>query len=151
MSFDIFLQAFNRGDPAVRDFGVFEGLLAPHLTRPSEDRLYVVRVPDGGEAEVFASNDDDEPFTGCMLALRGLTPGLSESIYRLAKSLDLVIMPAYDGPWLLVSSDQRAHLPQAEEGEFDTEIVTSASDLDQFLRRGANEWSKYRDQIAGDV
>lgn len=150
MSFDVFLQAFERGEPALRELAAFEALLEPHLTVPAEDGTYAVRLRDGGEAEVFASEDADEPFTGCMFALRGVTPGLSELIFQLAQTLDLVIMPAYDGPWMLVTPEQRLHLPSVE-GGLPVMLVRSAEDLDRLLKPDADRWWRYDDESEGQA
>ncbi|MEX0784580.1 MAG: hypothetical protein WD557_18250 [Dehalococcoidia bacterium] len=66
MSFDVFLQAFAGGEPAVRDRAVLEALLEPHAAGSAEEGVYVIRLQDGSEAEVFAAATPAEPFAGCI-------------------------------------------------------------------------------------
>ncbi|MEX0784579.1 MAG: hypothetical protein WD557_18245 [Dehalococcoidia bacterium] len=75
---------------------------------------------------------------------------MSALIYQVAQAGDFAIMPAYEGPWLLVSAEQKPHLPQGDDGEFDAEVVTSAEEVHGYLSAGAEVWSRDRDQLAGE-
>jgi hypothetical protein len=60
----------------------------------------VVVLGDGGGAEVFA----DRLETGCMIALRGLTPDLLRFLFALLRAADWVLLPAMEGSPAIVTS-----------------------------------------------
>jgi hypothetical protein len=83
-----------------------------------------------------------------MLEIRQFTPEVSAFVYEVARACDFVIMPPYDGPWLLISAEQEHHLPPSDEA-WKTAVVGSAEDVHAWLRRGYEGWADYREQVAG--
>ena len=67
---------------------------------PDESGCHVIGVNDGGEAEVFAGNLGD----GCMVALRGITPGLLEFLIDLLNARNWCMVPAMEDTAAIVPS-----------------------------------------------
>lgn len=122
MSFDLFYQPRHVGTEPVKRKNPFTGkietslplkplsaedvrgihavLAAAGARGPDEFGCVVVNLGDGGGAEVFA----DHLETGCMVALRGLTPDLLRFLFDLLRAADWVLLPAMEGNPAIVSS-----------------------------------------------
>src|ERR1019366_5550534 len=104
MSFDIFFQPCRFSGGTVETKNPFSGEIQSNLLNeplsptelqavqrvlkqatahgPDEYGCYVVELEDGGVAEVFADNLE----TGCMAAIRSITPDLSKFLYDLLEA-----------------------------------------------------------------
>ena len=86
---------------SAEDVRAVHGVLAGAGARgPDEFGCFVVELGDGGGAEVFASDLE----TGCMVALRGLTPDLLRFLYDLLGAAEWVLLPAMEGNPAIVTS-----------------------------------------------
>src|SRR5262249_47327201 len=70
---------------------------------PDEHGRYVVELGDGGVAEVFGADLG----AGCMVALRGLTPDLSQFLYDLLKAGNWVMLPVTEDAVAVTTSPGR--------------------------------------------
>lgn len=111
--------------------------------RPSDplDDDVRVRMPDGSEAEVFGKNLE----SSCMVALRGLTPALSQFLFELLQAGNWVMLPAMDDDVSITTAPDRvAGLPD----DFPRLVeCRSAQELHQLLTGGVQAWERYRDQV----
>jgi hypothetical protein len=111
---------------------------------PDEHGCYVVELADGGGAEVVASKLQ----TGCMVALRGITPNLIDFLYELLKAGNWVMLPVMEDAVAITAS------PRGMKGvpdDFPTIVAcNSADDMGVLLTKGVKAWQKYRDQVGGD-
>ncbi len=165
MSFDIFFQPCRYSGKSVTKKNPFTGqvqsvLESDPLTsaevkavravltkagakQPDEFGCYAVRVADGGEAEVFG----EDLAESCMVALRGLTPGLVTFLMDLLKAGNWVMLPAMEGnPAITASPD---HLKGIPKGFPEVTTCTSADGLGVLLSGGFGAWKTYRDQVVG--
>ena len=166
MSFDIFFRTCRYGTTLVEERNPFTGqsrsvlpngsLTAAELRLvqavldkatiqgPDEFGCHVVAVEDGGEAEVFASDLDN----GCMVALRGITPGLLQFLFDLLKAGNWsMVPPMEDGTVVVPSLDAVKSVPD----DFPPIVVCgSADELGILLSDDVDAWKKYRDQVVGD-
>jgi hypothetical protein len=163
MSFDIFFQPGRFGGKPVKQKNPFTGeeqsvvpnepltlaelkavravLKKAGAKEPDDFGCYVVKVADGGEAEVFG----EKLAEGCMVALRGLTPGLVTFLMDLLKAGNWVMLPAMEGnPAITASPDHLKGIPK----DFPEVITcTSADSLGVLLSGGFGAWKNYRDQV----
>lgn len=105
---------------------------------------------DGGSAEAyFDALGDDSEFSGGMLALRGLSPDLTQFMYSLAEEGNLAMLPAMEGVETIVTSNANA---QRVASRWPDVIVVSLPDeLHVILSQGLDGWKSYRDQIVDDT
>ena len=105
--------------------------------------FYAVSFPDGGAAEVCA----EEPATGCMVALRRITPDLTQFLFELLQAGNWVMLPAMAGNVALTTS------PESIKGvpkDFPEIImVNNADEVGVVLSNGVQGWQKYRDKLSG--
>lgn len=110
---------------------------------PDEHACYVVQLGDGGGAEIFG----DQLATGCMAALRGMTPDLIQFLFDLLKAGNWVMLPAMEDAVAITTS------PESMKGipsDFPRVVVcNSAEELGTLLTNGVHAWEKYRDQVVG--
>jgi hypothetical protein len=166
MSFDILFKTCRRtGKPVVRknpftgkdqtvvpdeplspaELHAVEQVLERATARgPDEFGCRVVRLADGSEAEVFAS----QPATGCMVALRGFTADLVRLLFDLLKAGNWVMLPVLEEAVAITAS------PGPMKGvpkDFPRVVVcNSAEELGTLLAGGFRDWKDYRDQVVGD-
>ncbi len=169
MSFDIHLQTHNytgemrefmnpftgdrsRGpvDAGVSDDerGAIAGLLATAAPNGADEfGCYVMEFTDGGCAEVFASTlQSNEPFTGCMIAVRSsLSPELLDAIWRLCHLGRMSMMAAMEDSRPIVTD--RNHLDLLPSDWDDAVVCDSPQQLAILLESVFSEWDKYRKQI----
>ena len=165
MSFDIFFQPSRFGATPVEKQNPFTGQMKPVLpieplnaaevravqavldkatTRgPDVFGRHVVAFEDGGGAEVFASDLE----TGCMVALRGITPGLLHPI-DLLKAGNWGMIPAMEDTAAIVPSLESAK--GVPDDFLPIVVCDSADELGVLLSGGFGTWKKYRDQVVGD-
>jgi hypothetical protein len=166
MSFDIFFQTCRFGIKAVEKVNPFTGkaesvlssepltaselravqaiLDQPKPGGPDEHGCYVINVPDGGTAEVIAT----DLAKSCMVALRGMTPGIFQFLLDLLRAGNWVMIPATkDAVTITSSSNSVKNLP----ADFPKLVVcNSVDELEVLLSKGFGTWKKYRDQIIGE-
>lgn len=111
---------------------------------PNDFGCYIVRAKDGGETEVFASNLGH----GCMVALRGITPGILEFLVDLLKVGNWCMVPPMEDNIAIVPSLRAVRsIPD----DFPRIVVCdSGEELGALLSGGFCAWKKYRDQVVGD-
>jgi hypothetical protein len=166
MSFDIFFQPCRFGDKLIERVNPFTGevqsvprdvplnadevgavqkvLREVTVRGPDEHGCCVVELSDGGGAEVFA--DDLE--TGCMVSLRGMTPGLLTFLYDLLKAGNWVMIPAMEDTAAITTSLNS--LQRVPDDFLRIVVCNSVEELSQLLSGGIRAWEKYRDQVMGE-
>jgi hypothetical protein len=159
VSFDIFFCPWRRGDTPVEQENRFTGEVQTVLPivpltpgevaavqsvlreagaqGPDEFGCYVIEVEDGGAAEVFAEQLDD----GCMVSVRGLTPGLLGFLYALLKAADWVMLPVMENGVTIAAS------PMSQLAGPEAVPCDSAEGLGVLLKEGFDAWQRYRDQV----
>ena len=150
MSFDVFLQRFERGHAAEVQRRPVHAVLRRTLHQGSDQfGFYIVSFADGTDVEFSASGlESGEPFTGCAFHIRAFGDGLMTFMLQVACAGDMVMMPAMEGnPLILVSEAQRAHLPAELVEAFRLVLVQSPAELTALLTGGFASWSAYRDQV----
>jgi hypothetical protein len=129
---------------SVEDVGRVQAVLAAVRARgPDEFGCFVVQFDDGGEAEVYASDLE----TGCMVAVRGLTPDLVLFLYDFLVAAAWVLLPAMEGNPAIVSSPGVA---SEFADSFPEMVCGSPEELGAILSGGFDTWKKYRDQVLGE-
>jgi hypothetical protein len=150
VSFDVFLQRFVDGESAQVDpRSVRDVLKATKHSGPDDFGFYIVPFPDGVQVEFSAKGlESGESFTGCAFHLRGFGGGLMRFMLDIATAGDMVIFPAMEGnPLILVSEEQKKHIPADIQESFQSVVVRSAGELGAVLSSGFDGWSAYRDQV----
>lgn len=103
----------------------------------------LVRMPDGGEAELFS----DDLKSGCMVAIRGLTSDLLQFLYDLMAAGKWVMLPTIDDEIAITCCPEHlVGLP----GDFPRIVVCKSAGARDVTDRRIRAWQKYRDQVAGD-
>jgi hypothetical protein len=165
MSFDLFYQPCRSGTESVERKNPFTGQIQTSLPveplsaedvraiqavsagvsarGPDEFGCFVVELGDGGGAEVFASDLE----TGCMVALRELTPDLLRFLYDLLAAANWVLLPAMEGNPAIVKSPGLA-CGFAE--NFPEVVCSSPDELEEILSSGFDAWRSYRDRVVGE-
>ena len=160
MSFDLFYQPRHIGTEPVERKNSFTGEMQTSLPveplgaedvrsvhgvlagvgahGPDGFGCFVVELDDGGVAEVFASNLEN----GCMVSLRGLTPGLLRFLYDLLRAVDWVLLPAMEGNPVVVMSPG---LASGFADSFPEIVCGSPEELGKILSGGYDSWKTYRD------
>ncbi len=111
---------------------------------PAEHGCYFVELDDGGGAEVFGSDLE----TGCMVALRGMTPDLCRFLYALLKAGNWVLIPAMEDAVAITASLRSI---RGVPDDFPRIVVcNSVEELAALLADGVRVWAQYRDQFVGD-
>jgi hypothetical protein len=110
---------------------------------PDKFSCHIIGVEDGGEAEVFT----DDFGTGCMIALRGITPGMLQFLIDLLKAGNWGMIPVMEDLVVIVPSlESLKNLPVT----FPRVVVcNSANELGILLSKGFSTWEKYRNQVIG--
>jgi hypothetical protein len=168
MSFDIFFQTCNLSNETEEAISPFTGetmqmpvgecvtddernslrklLASAGASSPDEHGCY---FSDGSRAEVFFGGLEDDPeFSGGMIALRGLSIELTRFMYSLADSGNLLILPAMEGNYAIVTSTANANRIASRWP--DATVVNSPEELHMILSTGFDGWKQYRDQVIGD-
>jgi hypothetical protein len=164
MSFDIFFQPCRYTGSPIEKTNPFNGevkwvipdepLNAEELNavrqvlkgvkadRPDQYNCYVVELADGGQADIFP---DDGLATGCMVAVRGMTPELLQFLFDLLKAGQWAMLPAMENTVAITTSpDRMGCIPD----DFPRVVVcNSAEELRILLVDGVQAWEKYRDQV----
>ncbi len=166
MSFDIFFQPCRFGATPVEKQNRLTGQTKPVLPiepltaeevravqavldkatthGPDKFGCHVVRFQDGGGAEVFAKNLE----TGCMVAVRGITPGLLQFLIDLLKAGNWSMIPAMEDVVVIVSAVES--VKGVPDGFPERVVCDSADELGVLLSGGFSAWKKYRDHVVGD-
>jgi hypothetical protein len=168
MSFDIFYRACNLGTRSeqrknpftreVRSVAIDDGLSAVEregvlqllrgVAGAPRDKsgAYSLDLPDGGSAELFVEGlDGTAKCTGCMVAIRSLTPALVSFLHDLSRAGNMVAMPAMEGPAVIVVDERQRQRVSSRWP--DAVIIASPEELGHLLGGGFGAWQKYRDQV----
>jgi hypothetical protein len=152
MSFDVFLQRFECGEPGVVNADrVRAVLLSREFTGPDRFGFYDVSISDGIHVEFSAKGlADGTGFDGCAFHIRSMSAELVQFVWEIATAGDMVIMPAMeDFVPILSSPEQITSLPSDLRRDYPHPVVCgSAAELESLLNGGYTGWKKYRDQIA---
>ena len=128
VSFDVFLQAFERGDAAERHGDEVRRLLLARSESEPADGIVRLATRHGG-ADVHGIPDEGEPLTGLMF--NHFTRDAYATIVEVAQLADLVVMPI--GCRICVVRDsQREHLPE-NLTEDPVELVQTGEDLEAVI------------------
>ena len=121
------------------------GLLSAAAPKgPDAHNCYVVEFPDGGGAEVFASNLSE----GFMVAIRRrLSPAFLEFLFRLMKVGNLLMCPEMEDD-VTVGASERS-FDEAPDDWPNRIVCNSAEELGLLLSNGFDAWKHYRDEASG--
>jgi hypothetical protein len=109
-----------------------------------DDGVYAFEFDDGGVAEVFGSDFE----TGCMVALRWLTPDTAQFLFDLMNAANWVMFWPSDNLLALKSTNtQTESLPEGFPKIVDCHTV---DELGSHIAGDVESWQKYRDQVVGD-
>ena len=128
----MFVQGFHHGDVAPLRGGTaaFHAVFGPHIDRAEpEQHFWHVTTPDGGRAGIYA---DNESFDSIMLTHFSFGE-VMDLLAEFAKRTNAVIMPV-GCPTLLVSSDQREHLPQDLLDAQPAVVIVNGHDIAEAIR-----------------
>jgi hypothetical protein len=130
VSYEMFVERFRFGEAVAMPAGAFESVFRPYIdgTEPAFD-FWHVRVPDGGEADLYARLDE-QSLDGLMIS-RFSTGTVLELLVEFVRRADAVIVPP-GCPTLLTDEDQRRHLPDGLRD--DAVLVLAGSDVEAVLR-----------------
>jgi hypothetical protein len=156
MSFDLFLQRFQLGDPAEVDkAGVIAVLRKYSQAQVDRFGFYLVVFPDGSDVEFSAQNlEYEESFTGCAFHIRGFSPPVVDFVYEIARSGDMVILNVQgrddeDSPLaILTAASQGQHMPS--DWPVTSVLCRSAEHLSELLGVGYADWEDFRNRVIGD-
>jgi hypothetical protein len=157
MSFDLFLMSFASETDAPANAAAARAVLTRHKYQVAPDSdLYSVELGDGSHLELSAAGLDgtaSEPFTGGMLILRGLSPEICEFLFEFARAAGCVILPAMEGPTVLIPREDLAASLPAELDDRERIPINCGSDVAAALTGGDAAWQAFRDRVqrlAGD-
>lgn len=155
MSFDLFFQPCrfagpdgvvgSRSEPLTdaEEKAVRSVLARVCPAGPDAHQCWSVKVGDGGGAEVFASDLGH----GCMIALRGMTPGVVQWMFSVLVAGNWVLIPVQKKVRAITASmDAIRGIPR---GFPDVVVCESSDGLGALLAGGIEEWAKYRDRVIG--
>lgn len=104
MSYSIWLLRFEDGSPAPMDFDVFEAATAPHVhRREPQHNFLMLRMPDGGEADVYATREPDGTLASVMHG------AVLDHVPEMARVLGAAVV-LQEGVALVADAEQRDHL-----------------------------------------
>ena len=159
MSFDIFFQPCRFAAQAVEAENPFTGKVettqpnAPltkselaavrhaldveHVTKRSDHGGYDIQLPDGGLADVFAEDLE----TGCMFAVRVLSPGLVALLFDVLDAANWVMLPAMENSIAITCSP--GSVSNMPDGFPAVVICNSSAELELLLIGGFEAWKQY--------
>jgi hypothetical protein len=151
MSYDVFLQAFRGGNAGPADAPAARAVVERFAFRHEpEFGALDITLSDGAEIEMYAKGllDGGQPFTGAMIALRGMTDSMASFIYEFSRAAGCVIFNPAEQPSVLVPREDLAgHLPADVARDMVKIPVRNGAEVLAALRGGFKEWAAYRDQI----
>jgi hypothetical protein len=109
MSYSIWLLRFEDGSAATMDFAAFEAATAPYVHRRGpQHNFLMLRMPDGGEADVYATREPDGTLESVMLThfSRG---AILDIVAEAAKALGAAVV-LQEGVALVADATQHDHL-----------------------------------------
>jgi hypothetical protein len=147
MSFDVFLQRFVGGEPAEASRETVRAVLrATQHDGPDEYGYYIVKFPDGTDAELSAEGlDGGDSFTGCALHVRAMNSHLVAFIFEIGKAGDMVVLPAMEDFAPTLSSPEQGNQlpPDLLHGDLAPIWCKSALELEVLLTGGYAAWQEY--------
>lgn len=136
MGFDVFVQRFQNGEPAVvRDPRVWE-LLREAWEAPPDDHDYSRVRRGAGEADLYAVQDG-QPIDSLMFSRPAGGAEIFDLIVDVARAGDMVIY-APGIPTCLIAEEQRSHLPTDFDDPVDLDdpvVVASGAELQEVIER----------------
>lgn len=109
MCYSIWLLRFEDGSPAPMDFDVFEAATAPHVhRREPQHNFLMLRMPDGGEADVYATCEPDGTLASVMLT-HFSHGAVLDHVAEMARVLGAAVV-LQEGVALVADAEQRDHL-----------------------------------------
>ena len=154
MSFDVFLERFEKGESAdVPREPVLDILRQASFSQSSTAGFYIVSFPDGTDVDFSASGlESARQFTGCAFHIRTVvTDAIATFILAIARAGSMVIIPAMkSNPLILVSEGQAAHVPVESGRDLRPIVVQSPAQLRAVLTLGVDGWVAYRDYTLND-
>ena len=131
MGFDVFVQRFQNGEPAVvTDPRVWELLREAWEAPPDEHDRSLVRR-GAGEADLYAVQEG-EPIDGLMFSRPAGGADIFDLIVDVARAGDMVIY-APGIPPCLIAEEQRSQLPTDFDDFEDPVVVASGADLQEVV------------------
>ncbi|GHU10455.1 hypothetical protein FACS1894185_1980 [Betaproteobacteria bacterium] len=155
MSFDLFLNHFEAGEPAPADRAKVLGVLREYSRVPNESGAYNVEFSDGSHVEFLAKLESEEEFTGCAFPMHGFSPLIITFVFKVAVAGEMVIFNAQgngtpENPLCIIPApSQLPHLPSGLGSAYTPFPCTSPEHLWQLLGMGFDDWSEYRDHVVG--
>jgi hypothetical protein len=128
VSYDIFFQRFERGEPVGIDKGAFLSTVTPFVAQ-TEAGFFRLRAPDGGEADVYADLGE-EPFQGFMVN-HFAGGAVLDLLVALADATDTAIFLP-DLPTVVTRPDQQRHLPEVFGA--DVRVMATGAELGELIR-----------------
>lgn len=157
MSFDVFLELFGSQQPEAARQAVAAVLRDLEATGPDEFGHYELAIADLqmtrstlGEPEPYYERvtalglDGPEEFDGCAFFLHAFSPGVAQTIFRIADAGGLTILAAGDSGPLVPPSASPAALPQDLP---EPRRVTSGEDLFTALSADYDRYARFREHV----
>jgi hypothetical protein len=156
MSFDVFLQRFENGQPARADHDAVRAVLATrNFTDLSGDGYYNVRFQDGNDVEFSAGGLRGEAdFSSCTFFIHGMSSELIRFMWEVADAGAMAVLATVeDFRAILTPRHPKEDLPQdlLPPNYPEPVVCESPAELESFLLSGYLGWKKYRDQVVGDT
>ena len=117
---------------------------------PDPDGYYKLTFSDGGMANVcIGSLDAEPPWIAFHVEIQVMTDELIAFVYRLAQSGNMSILPIMQDAVPLLTSPATDQL--VRDRWPDALVIDSPARLEQLLRKGYKQWTRYRDQVLEEV
>ncbi|ONH57032.1 hypothetical protein CcI49_26775 [Frankia sp. CcI49] len=130
MSYDMFVQRFERREAAPLPRTAFLAVFGPHIDRREhQHRYWHVSADDGSEADIYATPAENT--LESLMITRFSAGRVLDMLVEFIGLADAVVL-APGCPTLLAHEDQRRHLP--EELHDDAVIVQTGADLQRVLQ-----------------
>jgi hypothetical protein len=125
MSYDVFFQRFEQGQPVPIDKSAFLAAVTPFVAETgTASRFFRLRAPDGGEADVYADVGEG-PCMGFMVN-HFAGGAMLDLLVALAEATDTVVLLP-DRPTVVTRPEQQQHLPDRVGA--DVRVVATGADL----------------------
>jgi hypothetical protein len=131
MPFEIFLQAFEKGEAVDRDGTAVRTRLLQVANRYEPEHRFVEVGDHIGSAEVYGVPDESGRLAG--LTFSRVDPRAFDLLVEVARMADLVVMPP-GCPVCIVREEQRQHLPPELE-RAGVELVAAGEGLRAVIER----------------
>jgi len=143
VSFDVFLQRFERGRPVeATTVEILRVLDSTQHTGPDAYGFYKVQFPDGAEVEFSAKGlGFGDTFPGCAFHIRASSALLADFVLEVARAGGMTIMPAMGESLVLLPSEEALQdLPPDIVANFRPVILSNSAELLGILEKGCSAW-----------